>query len=99
MDADNHENLKTSITEPIINKEIIGESYEIGILNKKEKVEWCKMTFDKSQKIILLKTKEGLEIKIHFDDVISFIKDESVKIKTIQEENAELNNSNFSVKI
>lgn len=99
MDADNHENLKTSITEPIINKDIIGGSFEIGILNKKGKVEFSKMTFDKNHKIILLITKEGLEIKIQYDDVISFTQDESIKIKTLKEENAELNNSKFSINL
>jgi len=99
MEADNNENLKTSITEPIINKDIIGRSFEIGILDKKGKVELSKMKFDKTKKIILLTTKEGLEIKIQYDDVISFTKDESIKIKTIQEENAELNNSKVSINL
>jgi hypothetical protein len=93
MEADNQEILKTNITEPIINKDITGGSFEIGILNKKGKLEPSKMTFDKNQKIILLSTKQGVEIKIHYDDVISFTKDQLIKVKTILEENTELNNS------
>lgn len=96
MDTSNHENLKTSITEPIINKEIVGVSYEIGILNKKEKIKSAKMTFDKSQRLILLNTTEGIEIKIHFDNVLSFTKVESNNIKAIRDENKELNNSKIS---
>ncbi len=97
MDADNHENLKTSITEPIMNKEIVGESHEIGILNKQGRIEWSKMIIDKSQELLLLKTTEGLEIKIKFEDVLSFTKDESKKNKGIQDENSEINNSIFSL--
>ena len=99
MEADNHENLKTRITEPIINKDIVGGSFEIGILDKKGKVELSMMTCDKNQKIFLLKTKEGLEMKIKYDDVISFTQNESIKITTLKEEDAELNNSKFSIKL
>jgi len=93
MEAENYD--KTSITEPIISINIIGGSFEIGILDKRGKIELTKMTFDKNQKLIVLKTKEGIEIKIQYDDIISFVKDESNKIKIIQEENKELNNSKY----
>ncbi len=98
MEVDNLENQK-SMMEPIIYKDIIQGSYEIGILNKNGEVELSKMTFDKIQKLILITTKEGFEIKILFDDIISFIKDESDKIKKNQEENAELNNCKISLNL
>jgi len=46
-----------------------------------------------------LTTKDGLEIKIQYYDEISFTIDESIKIKTIQEENAELNKSKVSINL
>lgn len=95
MDANNPD--KTSISEPIANKSIIGGSFEIGILNKKEKIEWSKITFDKTQRIILIKTNDGVEIKIKYADIISFIKDESIKIKSLQEENTKLSNSKIKI--
>ena len=97
MEAENYD--KTSITEPIISINIIGGSFEIGILDKRGKIELTKMTFDKNQKLIVLKTKEGIEIKIQYDDIISFVKDESNKIKIIQEENKELNNSKYWINL
>jgi len=96
MEGDNNEVIKTNITEPILNTNIIGGTFEIGILNKKGKIEFSTIIFDKSQKIIFLKTKDNIEIKINYDDVISFTKDESSKLKKIQEENSDLNKSKIS---
>lgn len=94
MEANDYVNNKTSMTEPIIKDEILGNSFEIGILNKKGIIEPTTMIFDINKKIILLKTKDGIQIKINYNDIMSFSKYDSVNLIKSQEENKNLSNSN-----
>jgi len=95
MEVDDYVNNKTSMKEPIIKDQINGNTFEIGILNKRGIIEDTTIIFDSNKKIILLKTKVGIQIKINYDDIISFSKDDFEKLKKNQEENQILSNSNY----
>ncbi len=89
------ENTKKSLTESIIKTDILGETFEIGIFNKKGKVEFSTVIFDKNKKFIFIKTNKNTEIKINYNDVISFTKDNSFNFKKIQEENSYFESCKF----